>query len=252
MKQLFALLILNTLFLLQGCSSVGGNSLASMLKLHTIHKNGGPSINDDGTVNFQWKDMIPAYFYYNPNVNLNAYVTRYISSFYREEWKSAKNDEFEINKSKTKHLEEMKKLRDSYDPNRTYVANVTVYFGDYNFEKHAFPLIISPSTKETRSLQGIRLKTRMANGDGFLVYDTHPFPTKFKVSLSAANSSNLPLSEIPMKEDVADRLIKSRKDYNGIVRRSAVANIKFKITGIVASTDGAEYTGVITGILYKL
>jgi hypothetical protein len=251
--QIWKILIVPVLLVINGCSSIEGQYLGGLVTITDMEKEKLPTKNYDGTINFAWKDMLPTYMHYNSDFDYEAHVEKYMSAFHREEYRKVKNDEFELNKAKKKYMQEMRAQAQSYDPASTYIARVPVYFGEYDFDKQRFPLVKHGSGKPSESkIQDMVISTELATAAGFLVTNTQPYPSRFNVSFVTPGVNSLPLSHIPMAEDVANRLIKSRKRQDGYVNREAIAKVSFQILGQDYLRGENAFRAMITDVLYEL
>lgn len=251
-KTIFIIAMSLTTF---GCKNINGEYLGGLIHVTNLNAEKKPASNPDGAINFNWKNMLPAYMHFDREFNSSKYVDRYISAFYPNVWNKVKNDEFEINKARNKFAVELNDLREDFNKSNIFVTKVRVHVEKYDFSNRRFPISKGSQEQPDFSLDELSILTNLPSAAGHILERTAPFPYRFKVSF-IKQKNNLPLSYIPISPTDAEKFIKSRKRQNGFVDRSVFAIIKFQIIDLKSAGDSklnpAEFTAVIKSVFYEM
>lgn len=245
------LFFLPVLLTLLSCSSVGGTQAVGPENGADESARDVPMASQDGPIDCNWENLLPAYMSYSGEFDYAAHVEGYIAALHPAVWQKIKNDRSAIDRAKGGYIREMENQGAAYDRSGTYVVRVPVYYGEYDVARDAFPLKSKIKGGTHTSIADIVVATKFSDTHDLLVGEVRPYPTRFLVSFSANPGASLPLTEIPLDADERKDLIEYRTGDRGY-NRQAIAKIEFNIVGLKGPVEKHHFIGVITDIRYEL
>lgn len=173
-------------------------------------------------------DLVLAYFKLSDNPDYEKYVDSYMRKFRPELYEQARNDEFELKRTRIETVSSIKEQVEMFDLSKEYTLVKHVVLDEYNFVREAFPVSLFSENENVL-------------GETVWLYSNFP---KFSLYFDACNFAG----EIPMGVEEASSFIKSRKGTDGMVDRVVAAAVTFRIAATGAKAG--EFRGRIGDITF--
>jgi hypothetical protein len=177
-----------------------------------------------------WVEFFPEWICRERDLDLSVATDDYFRLFYPREWSLLREDEFRLEKRRSELRREIEALRAVTPKQDTFVEDMGMRLGDYDFGRHGFPLFLSSADEGEiiTTLSSSRGGGHVVPSDFVLHYDRLP---KF----------------VPLGED-AGREWLSRRKRSGWVDRKVFVRLTFKIE--LLSDRNNFYCNTISAIVY--